>query len=167
MLSKSTAVHAKILAPESTSFYEVNDIPEYENPEEVLLLYPSDDVPTVSEFQDWDKISTVVFIDSQWHAAKKILKLPNVAKLPRIKIDQYSTQFWRYQRVGPECLATIEAIYYFMREYQLKTSNSYDGEYDNLLFYFTYFYNKIQKHYQTTNKNFKNIENYIKPETTQ
>jgi len=42
-------------------------------------------------------------------------------------------------------LATIEAIYYFFREMSqfLDPSGSYDGEYDNLLYFYAYQYNIV------------------------
>jgi hypothetical protein len=52
-------------------------------------------------------------------------------------------------------LATIEAIYYLYREYaeafEMKGS-LYDGRYDNLLFYFKFFYNMIQNKYRKEKK---------------
>lgn len=39
--SKSTAVHAKVLAPDSCNLYEFPDFPEWD-PAETLLLFPSD-----------------------------------------------------------------------------------------------------------------------------
>jgi len=82
--------------------------------------------------------------------------------LPCVKIDEQKTLFWRYQDVGEECLATIEAIYYFYKEFVTKQSGSYDGECDDLLYYYSFMYNLIQDRYKTQNKKFKRIENYIK-----
>jgi hypothetical protein len=48
-------------------------------------------------------------------------------------------------------LATIEAIYYLYREYAEAyemDGKPYDGRYDNLLFYFKFFYNLIQHKYR-------------------
>jgi hypothetical protein len=47
------------------------------------------------------------------------------------------------------CLSTIEAIYYFVREYHENIlGGSYLDEYDDLLFFFVYFYRKIREKYQ-------------------
>ncbi len=54
------------------------------------------------------------------------------------------------------------AIYYFFKEYHEKATGAYNGEYDNLLYYYTLFYNLIQDHYKTVQKPFPRIENYIK-----
>jgi len=106
-----------------------------------------------------------VFIDSQWHAAGKILRHEKVKKLKTIKITQYETHFWRYQEVGKDCLATIEAIYYFFKEYQEKLTGSYNGEYDNLLFYYIYYYNLIQDNYKNEDRPFPRMEDYVKLES--
>ena len=83
---------------------------------------------------DFSKLKRVIVLDCQWHKvcfkphyvtllthtafttqANALHSHPNLAKLKRVRIHRYSTTFWRYQKVGPECLATIEAIYYFYR----------------------------------------------------
>jgi len=163
--SKSTAVHAAIVAPECTTFYAYPDIPEY-NVDEVLLLFPGENTPSVSDFNDFQSIKRVVFIDSQWHAAGKILRDEKVKKLKTIKITHQETHFWRYQEVGKHCLATIEAIYYFFKEYQQKMTGIYNGEYDNLLFYFIYYYNMIQDEYKQGDRPFPRMEDYVKLHTT-
>lgn len=63
----------------------------------------------------------------------------------------------------PDCLATIEAIYYFMKELFCHTCNEeYDGRYDDLLWMYLWTYNLIQKKYVAEGKTFFHIENYIK-----
>jgi len=161
--SKSTATHACILAPDNTRFLDHPEIPQY-NESETVLLYPSDDAPTVAAFPNLSKIKTVIFVDSQWHAANKILRHEALSKVPHIKITQYRTLFWRYQHCGDHCLATIEAIYYFFKEHHVRMHGTYNGEYDNLLFYFAYNYQLIQKKYQTEKIVFPRIDNYVQIE---
>ena len=66
-------------------------------------------------------------------------------------------------------MATIEAIYYLYREYavayELK-GQEYDGRYDNLLFYFMFFYNMIQNKYRKEKKKYthRQREGYIEYE---
>ena len=61
----------------------------------------------------------------------------------------------------------ILAIYYFFKEYQECISGgNYNGEYDNLLYYYSFFYHMIQDKYRTSNKNFPRIQNYIKTNKT-
>jgi len=105
-----------------------------------------------------------------------------------VKIDTYKTNFWRYQSVGDECLATIEAIYYFLREFTVswclflsilvystarvddeqttqakKNEGKYEGEMDDMLYYYTYLYKVIQRAYKTDKtRHFAHIEGYIK-----
>ncbi|KAI1315923.1 DTW domain-containing protein 1 [Mortierella claussenii] len=74
---KSTALHAKILAPQDVEVYGWKDMPKYEDVDRLLLLFPS----------------------------------------PVITIAPHETLFWRHQRKPDDHLATIEAIYYFLREY--------------------------------------------------
>ena len=74
--------------------------------------------------------------------------------------------FWRHQKGKPkEYLATIEvqkfsykkydlfffqAIYYFMVDYHKVISEKpYNGEYDNLLFFFKFMYEKIHQLYSS------------------
>lgn len=74
----------------------------------------------------------------------------SVTDLRRVAIMNYNTQFWRCQEGLPTTfLSTIEAIYYFVREYHEEVlSSPYMNEYDNLLFFFLYFYRKIREKYQ-------------------
>eukprot|EP01127_Copromyxa_protea_P023257 TRINITY_DN8664_c0_g1_i1.p1 TRINITY_DN8664_c0_g1~~TRINITY_DN8664_c0_g1_i1.p1 ORF type:complete len:285 (+),score=52.85 TRINITY_DN8664_c0_g1_i1:3-857(+) len=158
--SKSTAVHACVVAPDNTHFIDHPNLPDYD-PEEVLLLFPSDDAPTVAEYPDLEKIKRVVFVDSQWHSAHRILREDKVKNLKHIKIKNHQTLFWRVQRCGEECLATIEAIYYFFAEYHERMHGTYNGEYDDLLFYFSYHYNLIQEQYRREDKVFPRKADYV------
>eukprot|EP01133_Synstelium_polycarpum_P001129 gene1129-1291_t len=161
LLSKSTAIHSKVIAKEDVTIYEFPDVPDY-NVEETVLLFPSNESEFVRE-SDLSGVKRVVFIDSQWNTANRILRDPRVSKLRCIKIDMKKTLFWRYQKHGDAFLATIEAIYYFFREYHLRVTGNYAGEYDNLLYYYALFYNLIQHTYKEGDKNFWRKENYIKP----
>ncbi|GAM23474.1 hypothetical protein SAMD00019534_066490 [Acytostelium subglobosum LB1] len=162
LLSKSTAIHSKVIAFDDVSIHEFPEVPDY-NVDETVLLYPSATSEFVRE-SDLSNVKRVVFIDSQWHTANRILRDPRVKKLRCIKIDQHKTLFWRYQQHGDAYLATIEAIYYFYRELHMRLNGgNYDGQYDNLLFYYTFFYNLIQKTYKQGDRNFWRKQNYIKP----
>lgn len=112
-----------------------------------MLLFPGDDSVGIDEMseEDFKKVKKVVFIDSQWHKAKSIFAHENIRKLKCVKIKSYKTLFWRYQYEDEHFLATIEAIYYFYKEYAGKT---YQGEYDNLLYYYVLMYELIQKKYR-------------------
>ena len=64
--------------------------------------------PTVADFPNLERIKNVIFVDSQWHSAKRITSADYVKGIPHIQITQYQTLFWRYQNCGSHCLATIE-----------------------------------------------------------
>ena len=69
-----------------------------------------------------------------------------LTELQRIELTSHETKFWRHQVDKPATyLSTIEAIYYCAREYhELSAAGRYNQQYDNLLFFFVYFYHKIQ-----------------------
>lgn len=76
-------------------------------------------------------------------------RFPILSDLTRIELKSQLTKFWRHQKDKPDTyLATIEAIYYFFREFHSTfISSDYDGCYDNLLFLFAFMYNKIKGFY--------------------
>jgi hypothetical protein len=70
-------------------------------------------------------------------------------------IQAHETLFWRYQNYDKFHLATIEAIYWFYREFHAVAIKSedgamalYKGEYDDLLWYFYRNYSLIQGVYK-------------------
>ncbi|XP_076442146.1 uncharacterized protein LOC143281087 [Babylonia areolata] len=91
-----------------------------------------------------------VFVDSPWNQTKDIIQDDRLKDLRRVEIKGHDTLFWRCQEGLPTShLSTIEAIYYFMREYHEEIlGTTYLNEYDNLLFFFVYFYHKIREKYQ-------------------
>ena len=70
-----------------------------------------------------------------------------LAEMQRVELKSHETKFWRHQADKPATyLSTVEAIYYTAREYHELTSvtGRYCQQYDDLLFFFIYFYHKIQ-----------------------
>eukprot|EP01101_Sappina_pedata_P001647 TRINITY_DN11727_c0_g1_i1.p1 TRINITY_DN11727_c0_g1~~TRINITY_DN11727_c0_g1_i1.p1 ORF type:complete len:293 (+),score=98.37 TRINITY_DN11727_c0_g1_i1:38-880(+) len=181
--AKSTAFHARILSPDDTEIYEFPEFPEQDyDPAVDFLLFPNDAAWSVGEMVEKlsqnsnpshnssessnvqpRAIRTIIVVDSQWQKTKKMLKHPKLKALQPVAIQQYETAFWRYQKVGPHCLATIEAIYYFYREYEEAVSKAPSTKYDDMLFFFCLIYGRIQEQYNTTKKRFGHIEGYIKP----
>ncbi|KAH3762935.1 fibroblast growth factor 7 [Pelomyxa schiedti] len=165
LLTKSTAVHAKLLAPTQVSIIDYPNVPDYSLSDH-LLLYPSKTSVSLNELslEDLRQVRKLVVIDSQWHKANAVLRHPNLQKLRCVKIVTSKTLFWRYQQHGDEFLATIEAIYQFMREhFEASQSSPYAGAYDNLLFYYSFFYNLIQTAYKSNPASkFTRKQNYIK-----
>ncbi|KAF6032983.1 DTWD1 [Bugula neritina] len=161
--SKSTAVHAALLAPTHCHIYSYPDIPEYNSTSDVVV-YPSEDSMTVADWaKSWSSnstavntcehkqqpaVRTIIFIDCTWTQTHSIISSPQLSGLVRISMCDYHTQFWRPNgaKRGATYLSTIEAIYFFLREYHTTYLNlPYDAEYDNLLMIFKFMFLKIKK----------------------
>jgi len=160
--SKSSALHAKVIAPTETNVYEFPQFPDYRTDlNDVVLLFPSKEAKFIHEV-DLKRIKKIVVLDSQWQNTNKMLRDEKLQSMTTIKIDSYKTKFWRYQTKGDECLATLEAIYYFYKEYQIAKMGKYDGEFDNLLYFFALQHELIQQRYRTNQEiKFTKIDNYI------
>ncbi|XP_007933384.1 tRNA-uridine aminocarboxypropyltransferase 1 [Orycteropus afer afer] len=185
---KSTAVHAKLLAPEFVNIYTYPCIPEYEEKDhEVALVFPgpksvsikeisshlqkriqnnvrgaSDDLdkPSIkrkkTEGQDgcdlndskWKGIALkkIIFIDSTWNQTNKILTDERLQGLLQVELKSRKTCFWRHQKGKPDTfLSTIEAIYCFLVDYHTEIlKEKYTGQYDNLLFFYSFMYQLIK-----------------------
>eukprot|EP01114_Cavostelium_apophysatum_P013615 TRINITY_DN3333_c0_g1_i1.p1 TRINITY_DN3333_c0_g1~~TRINITY_DN3333_c0_g1_i1.p1 ORF type:complete len:250 (-),score=39.58 TRINITY_DN3333_c0_g1_i1:114-863(-) len=165
--SKSTAMHAKVLAPDDVNIYEFPEFPDYSKESEgVALLFPSPNAKFVDEV-DVTQFKKLVVVDSTWQQTHRIITDPKLANVTCLKIRSHKTRFWRYQKHGEDFLATVEAIYYFVQEYHTKLTGSYEGQYDNLLYFFAYQYDLIQRTYKNSDKNFWRIENYVKKPRTE
>ncbi|CAI2326961.1 unnamed protein product [Caenorhabditis sp. 36 PRJEB53466] len=123
--SKSSALHCKIVAPEQTRVFDHPDVHDYrEDSEEVrqgtAVIFPSESAISVEEF------------------VGVMQKTPEIQGLQHVSLGSYRTAFWRPQHNVPETgLATIEAIYYSLRELvELGLARKYGGEFDNLLYWF-------------------------------
>lgn len=194
---KSTAIHAKILAPTDVTIYTYPCIPEYEK-DKVVLVFPgpgavsvtdmmqclhdqansksryafdepcikrlkSEEVESATNTAESPKSGTpdeskgsesrvyplqrVVFIDSTWNQTNKISTDERLQDLLRVELKTRKTCFWRSQKGKPDTyLATIEAIYYFLKDFHEHClAQEYSGEYDNLLFFYSYLYSVINK----------------------
>ncbi|KAK7912472.1 hypothetical protein WMY93_012683 [Mugilogobius chulae] len=182
---KSTAIHAKILAPDDVNIYTYPCIPEYDK-DQVVLVFPGpkavtvqnmiqsltqraqdlaeparkrfrgaglSDCPTHGEGDpgpDESKavpLRKVVFIDSTWNQTNKISTDERLQDLLQVELKTRKTCFWRHQKGKPDTyLATIEAIYYFLRDFhELCLEQVYSGEYDNILFFYSYLHTVINK----------------------
>ncbi|XP_004709481.1 tRNA-uridine aminocarboxypropyltransferase 1 [Echinops telfairi] len=186
---KSTAIHAKLLAPEFVNIYTYPCIPEYEETDhEVALVFPGPksvsikdisshlqqriqnsrrdkhadpDKPPVkrkkTEGQDgrslndskWKgtTLKKIVLIDSTWNQTNKIVSDERLQGLLQVELKSRKTCFWRHQKGKPETfLSTIEAIYYFLVDYHTDLlEEKYRGQYDNLLFFYSFMYQLIKK----------------------
>lgn len=119
----------------------------------------------------------MIVIDGTWRQAKRIVReTPQLEKIQKVSIEPRLTYFWRFQELSPNYLSTIEAIYYLYLEYaeayELGEKGSYDGRYDDLMFYYKYFYDLIQYSYtkgMLKDKKFttRHKANYIKSKEEQ
>ncbi|KAI9347165.1 DTW domain-containing protein [Zopfochytrium polystomum] len=121
----------------------------------------------------------VVVIDGTWRQARAMCwrLIPHGFRTVRIA-GTPRTLFWRYQKYGDFCLATIEAIYWFYKEFEeafgrldaggdgglgrsreaaagdTPVGDVVGGPFDNLLFYFKYQYDLIQRTYRESGRPF-------------
>jgi len=152
---KSTATHGPILAPDSVNIYTYPDLPE--SLSRSILVFPSDDSVEADQFfkkkteenEGVFPYDRVIFVDSTWNQTYRIVNDAKLSQLPKVKLSCTESLFWRYQRGNPTTyLATIEAIYHFCVLYHTSVlQKPYEGEYDNLLFFFKYMFKKIRKLY--------------------
>lgn len=126
-------------------------------------------------------ITKAIFIDSTWNQSKGIYKDERIRKIPCVVIQNRISQFWRHQKGSPRWyLATVEAIHQFLIELHLHcwglnpnykgiyncftemalneceslyrdTPNAYNGQYDNLLYFFKHMYDLIHAYYDHDN----------------
>lgn len=82
--------------------------------------------------------------------------------LLQVELKMRKTCFWRHQKGKPDSyLATIEAIYYFLRDYhKYYLCQEYDGEYDNLLFFYSFLHSVVNKA-KTERKTWAQIEKLL------
>ncbi|KAJ3018382.1 DTW domain-containing protein 1 [Thoreauomyces humboldtii] len=161
--AKSTSVHAQILAKDNVAVKVENivrlpggkqreevSVAHYHDPERVLLLFPSDDALPLAEIPDLSRFDRLVVLDGTWRQGRAMAG--SIASLPfqHVKIATRTTLFWRYQPFGDHCLSTIEAIYWFFRDYHAAACKDevYDGRYDDLLWYFRMQWRLIQDSYR-------------------
>ncbi|KAH7823370.1 putative fibroblast growth factor 7 [Monocercomonoides exilis] len=158
--AKSTAVHAKIVCPAQTTIWEFPDFPTF-NPNETLCVFPSDEAKSLTEL-DLSNFTKVVFIDSTWHQTHSMCLDPRIASLTKVRLNKHKTLFWRYQKESEDFLATIEAIYFFFKEFHMaQHDGKYDGEFDNLLFYYIFQYEHIQTLYENDEQ--KHLSKHLDP----
>lgn len=158
--SKSTSIHAKLLAPSDVEIYECSknfDNQDYNLSDEMFhdsdftlnscfVMFPDENAVEVSTI-DPLKIKKLIVIDGTWNQAFSIYKSFFKNRYPSIRVTlghgNMGTLFWRYQSLGTHALSTIEAIYWFFRSFDKEQNINYD----NLLWFFSYFYHLIQKRY--------------------
>lgn len=90
-----------------------------------ILLYPGAQASTAKQLAQAHSIPDnkqllVIVLDATWFFAKKMLRLsPNLQTLPRITFEgTYQSQYQFKKQPAPECVSTIEACYYLIKELQ-------------------------------------------------
>lgn len=153
--SKSTSLAAATISPDIKVFM-YPQIPEVD-PAKTLLLYPSPQSSSLNEMEDLHTFEHIVFVDSTWQQSKGISKDERVLKFRHVRIPEQVSLFWRFQNKDPSYLATVEAIYFFLREFITQMNKSkkenegkplYNGEVDDLLLYYINQYIRIQESYK-------------------
>ncbi|XP_050349915.1 tRNA-uridine aminocarboxypropyltransferase 1 [Nymphalis io] len=119
-------------------------------------------------------IDRLILIDSTWNQSRGIFADKRLQKIPQIVLQNRISQFWRHQKGSPRWyLSTIEALHQLLLElhinawgrskdykndltkhYPIHTQENhilckpYDGQYDNLLYFFKYMYEKLHTLYK-------------------
>lgn len=120
---KSTSLAASTISPDM-HIIEYPAVPEELETETTLVLYPSEQSVELHEVEHLERYKSVVFIDSTWQQSKSIARDERVNKFKHVRIKSQTSLFWRFQNNDPSYLATVEAIYYFLREYITQVNKS-------------------------------------------
>jgi hypothetical protein len=160
LLAKSTALHAKVLAPLDVDFYyddRVSQVPLF-SAEDTLALFPSPGAVTCRELgrEGLARFTRVVVVEGTWVKARAAVKRARVEHLVHVKLSDYQTMFWREQFRGRDRdktrLSSIEAIYYFYKEYLEVMEGEYDGRLDELLCIFLGMKQRVDEAKKCTNE---------------
>lgn len=142
-VKKSTGLHAAIIAPEQVRHFTFPNVPD-SDPDTTYILYPTDDAPFIDEL-DLNQVSRVIIIENTWQGSKKILEHEKLRNIKPVKIRNEVSLYWRHQEVGNDCLATIEAIYYFFVQHWkgAHPDEEYEGIFDDLLLLYAHDFHRV------------------------
>ncbi|KAJ2601162.1 hypothetical protein GGF39_001403 [Coemansia sp. RSA 1721] len=142
---KSTAIHAKLVAPEDIEIITYTDSCLRDvDPSRTALLFPGADAKDITELEP-GSFDRVVVIDGTWSQAKGMIhNNVRLQLMQKVTVKPRKTRFWRYQNLDESFMATIEAIYFLYRD---SVGDGYGGEYDALMYFYKYFYDFIQSEY--------------------
>ncbi|CAG4923511.1 unnamed protein product [Colias eurytheme] len=136
----------------------------FHNNKDENKIYHSDILP----------IDRLILIDSTWNQSRGIYADSRLQVIPKVVLQNRVSQFWRHQKGSPRWyLSTVEALHQFLLELHIcawgcdvgytteLTINSpvhseephsqcipYNGQYDNLLFFFKFMYEKLHSIYK-------------------
>jgi DTW domain-containing protein YfiP len=110
-----------------------------------VVVFPSADAVSVDSI-DWNDVTDVIFIDSTWFQATEVNQQLD-PHIPRVSLNSgYTTFFWRPQHKGPDCLATVEAVYLLIRDAFLsQTDGVVATKYDDILWFYVFVRNLIME----------------------
>lgn len=120
---KSTSLPASTISPD-LHILEYPTVPEGLDPATTLVLYPSAESVELDEIDHLENYKDVMFVDSTWQQSKGIARDERITKFKHVRIKSQVSLFWRFQNNDPSYLATVEAIYYFLREYTVQLSKA-------------------------------------------
>lgn len=187
---KSTTLPIATVSPDVT-IHTYPTVPDLD-PATTLVLYPSASSVEIEEVTDIENIQAFVFVDSTWQQSKCIAADERVTKFRHVKLSGVVSLFWRYQDKDPYHLATVEAIYHSLRNLvvararnsaatalvqcqstdvvakegksaNLPTAELYNGEVDDLLYYYVNQYISVQQNYAAPDRAFtgKHFDGYV------
>ncbi|XP_022119767.1 tRNA-uridine aminocarboxypropyltransferase 1 [Pieris rapae] len=122
-------------------------------------------------------IDRLVLIDSTWNQSKGIFADSRLQCIPKVVLQNRVSHFWRHQKGSPRWyLSTIEALHQFLlelhicawgcdkkyvseltQEYSIHEEQNhlqckpYNGQYDELLYFFKFMYEKLHRLYDHEN----------------
>ena len=143
--SKSTAVHAHLLSRQVSLFDYPGVIPPYVSTGEVVVCFPYPHALTVNQHCEQVRRGErrepkiLLVLDGTWSNVQQIAQL--FKDLPAVKLTTHETTFWRrhLKHIPNSFLSTIEAIYFFYKEYSESMYPGKDSSYlDGLLFFFSH-----------------------------
>ncbi|KAJ3365227.1 DTW domain-containing protein 1 [Allomyces javanicus] len=150
---KSTALHGRVLAPDDVRVWDYpSETDAYdEEPGKVLVLYPSPQAQPIGEI-DPTSFTHVIVVDGTWYQAHQMVRDAPFLRRPGVRHVSFAnppkTSFWRFQQKSEQHLATIEAMWWLLREYQLAHAPADLTAYDNMLWYYTFQYQRILGSYE-------------------
>ena len=128
--------------PGRAAIFDLDTLPTYADPGGVLVLFPCAEAIPASALPDISRFHTLAVIDCTWHKSGRAVMMlrgdspgsgassKGEARVPFAKQGfvfvhlppSYGTLFWRYQSLGASCLSTVEAVYFFLREFAVESA---------------------------------------------
>jgi DTW domain-containing protein YfiP len=100
--TKSTTTHPLLISPNQVTLNISKTLKLYDQPERILLLFPSPSAKSLSEI-NINEFDRLIVIDGTWSQAKSI---SNSVTQPFqfVKLSDHFTLFWRFQKYDPTYL---------------------------------------------------------------